>query len=345
MKKILPVNYPIATSWPWHAGLLSILGAYPAADSWVHSNYIQLIGSIVEEQNILVMDFMPGVVDYLLCPWIKPQFISREYIARHYDNIKDFFIEAIDSDAYIFAVINQQYAVKEIIGVDPERMPHEILIYGYDLEHNKFNIADFNFRKKYSFEEVDIENICKGYCDIGIDEDFIAHRREGVVLLTFNKDTRYFFDSILVKKHIGSYLSGSGTDYITRMMVTDNTYVYNNDLGRMGINTYELLYDHLYSLCNSNDGFDWRIPHVIYDHKNLMSERIIFMTENKLLDNSDYAEDIYKIKELSYKLRNLYLKMMISGKAYLVNEIVDGYKDLCKKEEQFLGRVYNAIKI
>ena len=41
-KKILPISYPMITSWQWHATLFSIIGDDEKAKNWIFSNYIQL---------------------------------------------------------------------------------------------------------------------------------------------------------------------------------------------------------------------------------------------------------------------------------------------------------------
>jgi hypothetical protein len=303
-----------------------------------------MLATRVEAENFLVLDFVPNVVDYLMCAWIKPQFFSREYISRHYSNIGEFFVEAINHGAYIFTVINQQYILSEMKGSDVGWSPHEFLIYGYDTDKNTFNAADFTFRDKYSFEEVNIDLVCKGYDDIGVKHDYIAHRREGVALLTFNENTKYYFDRILVKENISNYLEGVGVSYITRMMLPDNTHMCNNDSGCTGIDAYEMLYEHLRALRTSDDGFDWRVPHVVYDHKVLMSARISFMNSIGIADFSGILSEFAQIRDRAHRLRNLYLKIFISEKMDSITDAINGYKDMCEKERVLLSRVYDALR-
>ncbi len=41
-KKVLPVTYPMITTYTQHAHLLSILSNYECTYPWIFSNYIQL---------------------------------------------------------------------------------------------------------------------------------------------------------------------------------------------------------------------------------------------------------------------------------------------------------------
>ena len=73
-KKILPVSYPMITSWQWHATLFSILGDDEKAKNWIFSNYIQLRCYNIEE--IFTGDEM------LLADMVMKAFDIRKSIAR-----------------------------------------------------------------------------------------------------------------------------------------------------------------------------------------------------------------------------------------------------------------------
>lgn len=72
-KKILPVSYPMITSWQWHATLFSILGDDEKAKNWIFSNYIQLRCYNIEEiftgDEMLLADMMPGSSSLKECPY------------------------------------------------------------------------------------------------------------------------------------------------------------------------------------------------------------------------------------------------------------------------------------
>ena len=73
-KKILPISYPMITSWQWHATLFSIIGDDEKAKNWIFSNYIQLRCYNIEEiftgDEMLLADMMPGSSSLKECPYL-----------------------------------------------------------------------------------------------------------------------------------------------------------------------------------------------------------------------------------------------------------------------------------
>jgi hypothetical protein len=185
-RRILPVKYPSVTSWPWHACLFSVLETKKETEEWIYSNYIRMTGAMNE--YLAILDFIPNVVDYAICPWIIPQLLGRKYVSEHYNDIGEFIIEAIVSGFYDYTIINMQAAIREVTGADSERRPHELYIYGYDRESGRFHVADFTFRGKYSLEEVSIDSIACGFSEIGEEEDYFALQRGGVMLMQLRSD-------------------------------------------------------------------------------------------------------------------------------------------------------------
>lgn len=341
-EKVLPVAYPSITSWPWHAILFSILETREETKPWIYSNYINLVGGM--DDVVTSFDFSPNVIDYAICPWINAQLFSREYLSKNHKNIKQFFIDAIDSGAYIFTIINTQYAFRNIIGENIGKYIHETMIYGYDVEKGKFNIADFTYRGKYSFEEVDMDCVVKGYLDVNVEEDYIAHRREGVFLLKFNERAKYKFDLVLVKYNLKNYINGKGLDCTTRTVITDNSFMNTGLEEKTGISSYDLLFHYLTLVGAGSRAIDKRIPHVIFDHKELMLKRLLFMIDEGFIENDEnIIYKMTKIRDLAMQNRNLLLKSMVASVPIKSDDIINKYMTLRDMEMDLYDLVLQQL--
>jgi hypothetical protein len=337
----ITLQYPSVTTYVWHTALLPIIEAYPQTSDWLYSNYIRFTGGIADN-NTLILDFLPNVIDYVICPWIRPQFFSRTYIADHYTDIRDFFIESIDAGYCIFSIVNEEHVLRKIYGQEQQRFCHELLIFGYDLEKGKLNVADFTFTGKYEFREVDMEDVCQGYRDVTLEEDYIAHKREGVFLLQFNANASYKFDPWLVRSALEEYYTGQGFEYTTHIIMANNSQI--DGSGRMGVEAYKLLYQHIQALADTDSGFDIRNPHAIYDHKVLMVARAKYMIEKGYANiSTDIISELETIRDNAMKLRNLYLKLSINKSKDIINRLLSGYNEIESKEREIYPLIAQGL--
>jgi hypothetical protein len=340
---ILPISKPSITSWPWHAALSSIIDTYANTKEWILSNYIRFMGGVLG--YLTAFDFLPRAIDYLLCPFINAQVISRDATAMFNKSIKDIIISAIDNGMYVFTIINTQYANTEVSGATQERFAHEVFIYGYNLERNTFYIADFVFKGRYSFEEVSIDAIVKGYQDITAAEDYLISDNGGIVLMKF-EDAIYHFDKQLVKSSLKNYIfSGDGIDYFSHVAIRDNS-VYFEGKGNeaIGIDAYRLLYEHITNLSTNTVGFDRRVPFVYFEHKKLMQERVQYMVSKNILDeNLEFLNEISNNARKAETLLNKYLKCKIRPEKPAILSMIDGYKRIEESERLVYPQLIDAI--
>jgi hypothetical protein len=341
--KIIPIQYPTVTTYGWHSSLLSLIEPHTKSHDWIYSNYIRFTGGIADN-NTLILDFLPNVIDYVICPMIRPMFFSREYIKNHYTSFKEFLIESIDSDYAIFCIVNEQHILAEFTGKPCNRFCHELLIYGYDLSLNIANVADYTFTNKLSFEEVNIDSLCCGYADVTDDEDYIAHKREGVFILRFNDEADYKFDPWLVKSALEEYYTGNGFEYTTHTIMAHNAQI--DGSGRMGVEAYKLLYQHIRNLEDTDAGFDIRNPHAIFDHKVLMIKRAKYMMEHKHMEQrTDVIAALESIRDKAQQMRNLYLKLSINKSKDQITRLLNGYYDIETRERELYPKLIDMLRI
>ena len=152
-KKILPVSYPMITSWQWHATLFSILGDDEKAKNWIFSNYIQLRCYNIEEiftgDEMLLADMMPGSSSLKECPYLLFSLMTKEQVESYCGDIINFIIKTIDLNGYVYGVFDEAKILCDS-GAD-YKFPHELFIFGYDKDKEEFHVGDFTFGEHYSY--------------------------------------------------------------------------------------------------------------------------------------------------------------------------------------------------
>jgi len=342
-EKILPIKYPSITCWPWNTALHAILESRDDTHDWIYSNYIQTFAFTLPHSegiiNRLVFDFFPNMIDYLLCPWIKPQIFGRDYIAEKYRNLKNFFIEALDSGHYVYTVINQEHILHEITGNAPARHCHDLLIYGYNSNLNTFHVADFTFKNKYSFEQVSIDSLLKGFMDVSEAEDYLIAGRGGVVLLGVNEKAAYSFNESLVRKSFEDYYLSNGFDYFVNMMMSNSI---KTDAEYVGLSCYDLILDCIRGV--RDVPIDWKIPHIIYEHKNLMLKRIEFMkSRGYFAGRPSIIDSFANLRENALLARGYCIKRAVSKDDRITQRILHSYEQMVELERSIIPYVIDSL--
>jgi len=333
--KKLPVTYPTITSWQWHATLFSILSNDENAKKWIFSNYIQLrcynIQEIFTGDEMLFADVMPGSSSLKECPYLITAPITSEQIEAYCGNVIDFITKTIDVNGYVYGVFDE---AKILCDAEVDyKFPHELFIYGYDLEKEVFYVGDFTFKDHYSRSEVSFKDIEKGYKDIQVGEDhtfkddYKGHR--GLYVIMKNTDSPvYELDIKLIKDTLKEYLNSMDTKNHFRMMrnrFDDTTF---------GVNVYDRVLDTINKQVASDEpDFDIRALHLMYDHKVLMNERLKYLMANGYIE---YNEDVLKGYGLVVKnmlaARNLLVRISITGDSSVASRF-KMYLDIAKEKE------------
>ena len=314
-KKKLPVTEPLITSWQWHATLFSILSGDENAKKWIFSNYIQLRCYNIEEiftgDDMLFADIMPGSSSLKECPYLITSLLTADQIKSYCGDIVDFIIKTIDLGGYVYGVFDEAKILSDV-EVD-YKFPHELFIYGYDIDGEGFYCGDFTFKDKYGHNKLTFEEVRKGYDVITASEDHMFKDdykgRRGLYVIFKNTDTCYYdVDTTLIRDTLREYLNSQDTKDHFRMMrnrFSDTTF---------GVEVYDRALERIEKqMAKDEPDFDIRALHIMYDHKVLMLERIKYLMANGYLN---YDEDLIKSYEEVVKnmlaARNLLIKISIS---------------------------------
>ena len=313
--KKLPVTYPMITSWTWHSALFSILSIDENAKKWIFSNYIQLrcynIQEIFTGDDMLLADIMPGSSSLKECPYLITSIMTNQQIRSYTGNIIDFIIKTLDIGGYVYGVFDEARILSEY-DVD-YKFPHELFIYGYNLDEEVFYVGDFTFKDHYSYSTVSFKDIEKGYDVISAPEDHMFKDdykgTRGLYVIFKNTDTPYYeVDLRFIRDTLREYLNSVDSKDHFRMMrnrFTDTTF---------GINVYDRVLDRIREqMAKPEPDFDIRALHLMYDHKVLMFERIKYLMANGYLK---YNEDIIRSYGVVVKnmltARNLLIKISLN---------------------------------
>lgn len=329
MKKLLPVKYPVITGHPSTAGLFSILGNYGNTKEWIYSNYIQIAAGIrngdIYGGGSVDTIILPGYHAEKTCPFIIHSVLTRKTVDILCEDILDFIIKMINTENYLYLVADQQYFIERI----GKTFPHDMFIYGYDMNEELLYVADFTFIGKYTYETIKMNDFKKGYDVITDKDDFHYYERGGVGIFHFDVNASYGFDLEFINEQLREFKNSM--DYSERFRSTDNPFYKRS----YGLNAYDILIEFLAQEKNNYEGMR-KCLSVLKDHKKLMTDRLNYMMKYKYIDKYslivDY-EDMYKRMD---NLVLLFLKYEYTKKDAYIGQIISGLQMIKEKESQCL---------
>lgn len=301
----LQVEVPPLTAWQWQASVLSILWGHQQTHNWIYSNYIlpSCTGDDWSEGKRLFVDFIPHPF-FDNCPWLKCRIIDRSWIKEKWGNTRDFLCECIKEGYYIFTLADQ----KDIRGLQ-NRYFHELFIFGYDLESNHTYIADF-INEKFRFAKADLDVTCKAIESVSEADDYWDDFRGGVYLFKLVDNMGYDFHPDIVKQSLFLFLN---PQFILSPKDLKSTRYKVNKI-YYGVDVYDCFIKHIEKSMQLRIRWDQRAFHNLYDHKVLMSKRILFMMKNEYISNSkEYINVSEWIERRVQALCNLCIKMNLTG--------------------------------
>ncbi len=314
-EKILDVQYPAITSWQWHATLFSILGDDDNARRWIYSNYIQLrcydINEIFTGNDMLLADMMPGSSSLQQCPYLITSLMTKEQIETYTSGVIDFIIKTININGYVYGVFDEAKILCDV-AVD-YKFPHELFIYGYNIEKEIFYVADFTFTDHYSYSTVSFADVERGYSVISASDDHMFKDdykgTRGLYVILKNNNTRYYdLDVELIKDTLDEYLQSKDTKNHFRMLRNrfDDTV--------FGVNVYDKVIETVDRQLHADEpDYDIRALHIVYDHKVLMYDRIKYLMANDYIPMDQALLDEYlTVVENALTARNLLVRISIT---------------------------------
>lgn len=334
MNKSLFISKPKITCYNQHANLLAIIARNDDYLPWFYNNYLQL-----QFTNDLFYPHVGARLDFEMpllfsaCPFISESNLSRLLISRIWKQFKDFIIEMINSENYIYVTVDPFY-IESYSSYQQKHGEHPILIYGYDTSKQICYVADNFGIGNYQFRIIPINQIQTAY------EIFTYNDRDlfmnGVTLFHYENHNQFYywhhdytFDLAFLKNTINDFLNSKGlNDYgvIGIEQWKGQTLVY-------GLECYNRIKEYI-NLCPF---YDQRLFFVFWEHKKIMVERIHYLSQNHYFrhDSTTLEYEFKKIETDSNVLNNLWLKFGIT----------QNQKDLCRIKQLFLNIMESDVNL
>lgn len=335
--KTLPMHYPLITSYPTHANILSCVLQYQDSLQWFYDHYIQLFGG-KDLSKFCYIDFY-SPIPWKSCPWIHYQKINPELIAKKWDSITEFIINSIELGFYVFLYLDCFYIPANTLCFQQYHFAHETFIYGYDLIEKTVNIADFYGKySKYCYTTANFAQIAEAYSKVVLPEK--ANFIDGIILIKPIQYDSYTFNKNMVLTLLSEYLASK-----TTKGYSDG---YRKDVDQnwaFGINIYKLVQEHLeLYLQQKIKNIDIRGFQVLVDHKTLMLSRIKYFLEKDYLTNGSQIYNNYQeIKRQTLMLRNKIIKGALAEKQEIIIDSIKLIPNIVNKEKSTLDLLLNSI--
>lgn len=307
---------------------------------WLYSNYIQLVF-----QNPFRYDNQPvkfyklswksGQIWDADCPLLSCDTITYDLIKMNEINIIDFICKAIYKNHYVMLYLDEFYLPYKI-SYKKTHFIHENLFFGYDYQKRElYGLAYVTDKTGYHFKSfsVDMDLVEQSYINVPSTNSV---QRSRVMLMACNWEKYYEFDMQAVKSSIYEYINSIPTDQKYISINNPNTkFVF-------GIG----IYDQLIGYYAQSSEEKTIIPlHIIYEHKQLMLDRIKYMIENEYLicDNNLINDYAGLIKE-AYLCKMLFLKYLYVNTESNYKKVVNSINSIKSHDKILMERLYQLIE-
>lgn len=343
--KKMPYPDPIVKTYPKFTSIVGILGAFACDRVWIYNNYL-LLWIFRNIQNIEYWaDFKFGNELKMeeFCKQLKRRIIYRKNVRDL--NIIEFIDRVIGSRGYIAMSIDLYY-IKERFFQEEERihLKHEVLISGIDKMNEYVILSDFMKGGKYCTVHVDFDSFIKAYNDVGKDNrQLYKDYGDEIVIWKFNS----YCENIDLKRVYDFCLDAyKGTD------IHYNSYLWiehSSDELAYGLNFYDVIHKNIVSqLQDTQLTFDVRLCHLLVEYGRIMSYRIGYLLEEKIIELNDKVIKIELILQqynrYSRITQSMALKIFFGDRVALLKKIDRNISILKTLNKNFLELLLDVLE-
>ncbi|MNO50748.1 hypothetical protein D3C76_411320 [compost metagenome] len=339
---ILPYSDPIIKGYLFFAFPLSIIGYNEKTAPWVLSNYIQMRFD---------KDFINSPVPYTfyayehhLSPWLLDEEFSRNTLNFFKFDIVSWVKNCIDQKKYVYIYLDEYYMPGRTC-FGKVNYAHENLIFGYDDNLQLFDVLGFDDQNIFKPVQLTYDNFVEAYMGI---EKMIYNEKfnkqntteeslnyfNTVKLFRVNHSGLYAFNYKLTTNTLKDYVNGTNTSELFSMILEPKWHFV------FGTDCYSYIHEYHKSLLNKEVDFDVRYIHNVWEHKLLMTKRIEYMNNNKVIEISqDIVGQFKSVENRALSLRNLMLKFRFSEDPKHIHSIMDGLSQIAEQEVYLINKV------
>lgn len=312
----------------------SIACANQGNNSWIVNNFIQLF--IPKDKKKLesfpFQDFM-----YYDQSLFQINDVNDNNFIFSSDKMINDIVFWIDHHNYVVVYIDE-YEIPGTRNYQKKHILHSQLIYGYDVECQQFLIINFLQNNTIGEITVDFEVLVKAMFmestkNMFLDDNISWNNRNTVhkvILIRYLVDREKYYDHGINKKYILNELY----NYCFSINSSNNTCFFTGKLsGTWGIAIYSKI---IGFIKEKPDNLDYRIFHLLYEHKAYMSDRLKLFEEH-----NEYSAGFTEVTKASDVLRMMCIKYNHTKNNKILDRMVGTIETIRDNEKQILLCVLN----
>lgn len=317
--KLLYNNNPPIIGYQHHAFYLGIMGS-ESESPWLYSRYLQLVYSPK------LSHYFDFYYEYLYSNVYLSNIICKDIVLIANLDIINLIKSYIQLGYFTYINIDEYYIPKRQ-SYKKRHFLHNILIIGYD--ETTFTVAGFSDKMMIETTTVYFEEFLDAFNNsfekTRIDRSFIRFIKKS------NYDLQKF-DKKLMVRELEDFINSSDTSQW--LPSADHP----TENAKFGFSAYEALE---INIINKMD--DIRPFHILWEHKKIMNARVRFLQANGYVKKDDELQEKFiALERESLVLRNLYLKMQISGK-WDNKKLIIYLNKIVEKEKEYLPILLDCL--
>ncbi|WP_127531595.1 hypothetical protein [Paenibacillus kobensis] len=331
---ILPVEQPFIASWANQAHVFSIAQRHPSCQAWIYSHYLQIELIQGLSGHDTVINYSHHTTPEEDCPWIHVTRTTLQEIETQGAWV-DFYKKTLSDGIYIYQFVNQ-YHIPSYPFYQLKDALHDPLVIGFDDLRQVFILLDYHRHAdggmRYGRFEVSFEEL----------ENAVRHLPANlnlpgcIELWQYRPDIPYVLDVKGVTQALSDYLNSTYTPHREPTWISTPVLEY-------GINIYQPLFRLLDAARTDELTRDFRLFHVLSDHKLLMLQRLKYMHELGLVHESSIKSYTDLLQEMS-NVRTLLLKFGLSRRTSILDKIVSILQTVAANEKCILLGVFEELQ-
>lgn len=293
---------------------------------WIFNNFIQL--RFAKGWGILTFDSHQLLLKN--CPGISFYDLPQDMIVQKWDqSLRKVITESIDLGYYLFIYIDRYYITGTSF-YQREHSPHELFIYGYDLEQDAVYVADNLqagkfFAGRWSFEELE-----QGYWNMEQTHGFLTEIR--FLKRNVPSNSQIHLEQIAVNLEYYLY-SRKRFD-----LVEDQEFEY-------GLQAVERLLAELELQPSAAEELDIRPYNLLCEHKWLLEQRMAYLMDNGFIsEDRPLQRGMMQLREAYEELRDMVLQYNASRQTRLLRTISVKLMHNLEEEKRYLTVMLHMVR-
>lgn len=325
-KKMLPFNpHPIIDAYSLYAGRFAILSNFPEFKPLLIINHLMLCYYLKD----CWLDFNFG--GYRSIGYRETEIINE----LKESDLTGYLTDKIDHNYYILLALDH-FFIRNTASYRNEHFMHDIaVVYGYDQQAEEFYLADnFDEMNRFIPLQAPFDQIVEARRYV--ENNPPCPERILAYSLSLNPEDCYKFDSAEILHVVNDYLNSRYT------LSMRHTQDFTRGEKVFGVGIYHILRKMLEN--REFHKIDFRAFHVLMNHKAILLMLIDLLEEHQLMhDRETHRQNFQQIFRSSIILRNLVLKLLVSGEMKLIDRAISLLDKISDEEVAAINYLLKSI--